>query len=320
MSAVSIIKPSSRQTQVSSAMLEARYDDAMTSLVPIVKWVGGKTQLLNEIMPRLPNSIGQYCEPFAGGYAVGLHLHCNNAIINDANRELMNVYAVVKLNVEGLIEALAKHKNDEEYFYALRNCDRDTAYFSTLTDVEHASRLLYLNKTCWSGMYRVNSHGEFNTPFGRYDKPAIVNAVALRALSDYLNNNNIQLYGVDAMDILDVADIAPCTFFYLDPPYTPVSQTSSFTGYTASGFSFSDQERLYQFCLRLHAEGHLFLLSNSNHPAIMNLYREFSIDVVNASRRINCKANKRGAVKEVLIRNYVDDDNLLPIKGGMPDA
>ena len=318
MNAVSIIKPSSRQTQISPTTLQSAGLDPQ-SLVPIVKWAGGKTQLLNDIMARLPNSIGQYCEPFAGGCAVGLHLHCNNAVINDANRELMNVYAVVKHNVEGLIEALQQHKNDEDYFYALRNCDRDTAYFSTLTDVERASRLLYLNKTCWSGLYRVNSQGEFNTPFGRYDKPAIVNEVPLRALSDYLNNNNVQLYGVDAVDILDVADITPRTFFYIDPPYTPVSQTSSFTGYTASGFSFSDQERLYQFCLRLHAEGHLFLLSNSAHPTIMNLYRNFNIDVVDVKRRINCQGDKRGVVKEVLIRNYDDDDNLLNITQGSLD-
>lgn len=286
------------------------------TLTPIVKWVGGKRQLLSEILSRLPNSIGHYAEPFFGGGAVCLQLHPHHALINDANRELIKVYGVVRDNVDALIASLNQHKNNEDYFYAQRRADRDVAYFSRLSDIERASRFLYLNKTCYNGLYRVNQQGEFNSPFGRYDKPAIVNAEGLRALSHYFNTNKVQFLGVDAMDILDVAEIAPRMFFYLDPPYTPVSQTSSFTGYTASGFSFPDQERLYQFCLRLHYEGHLFLLSNAAHPAIMNLYRDFTIDIVSATRSINCQGDKRGAVNELLIRNYDENDRLLTLKQG----
>ena len=287
---------------------------------PIVKWVGGKKQLISDLVARIPKSFTHYCEPFAGGAALCLYLQPKQAIINDANRELMNVYAVVKHQVEALISALKQHEHTQAHFYKVRQADRAPDYYSRYSDVERAARLLFLNKTCFNGLYRVNRQGEFNTPFGQHKNPDFVNAQGLRAVSHYLNNNTIQLYGVDATDILEVAETLPRTFFYLDPPYTPISQTSSFTGYTASGFSFSDQERLYQFCLRLHAEGHFFLLSNSAHPAVMNLYRDFNIEVVRAKRNINCQTDKRGSVNEVLIRNYDDNNHLLTHSYGGSNA
>ena len=180
-----------------------------------------------------------------------------------------------------------------------------------IPNVERAARLLFLNKTCFNGLYRVNQQGEFNAPFGDYKNPDFVNVRGLRALHVYLNQASVQLYGVNAVDIIDVANIAPKTVFFLDPPYMPMSQTASFTGYTPKGFDFSDQERVYQFCLRLHYEGHYFLLSNAAHPAIINLYRDFQIETVTAKRSINCHGDKRGNVNEVLISNYDANKELL---------
>lgn len=269
---------------------------------PVVKWVGGKRQLLDEIMPLLPKQITMYCEPFLGGGAVLFARQPQNAIINDLNGDLMLVYEVIKDDVESLITSLQKHENTSEYFYQVRDLDRDKESYQLLSKIEKASRIIYLNKTCYNGLFRVNAAGEFNSPFGYYKKPNIVNALVLRAVSKYLSSANIQLFSEDFAATLK--RVPKGGFVYLDPPYDPVSDTASFTGYNKGGFDRAEQIRLKECCDALNKRGVKFLLSNSATDFIRNLYAEYTIQTVYAKRAINSDADKRGAVQEVLIRNY----------------
>ena len=196
---------------------------------PVLKWVGGKRQLLDVLKPLLPRRISTYCEPFAGGGALLFNLQPKTAYVNDINKELIRVYEIIKRDVEDLITALQDFKNDAEFFYSVRDWDRDRDKYSLLTDVQKAARILYLNKTCYNGLFRVNSAGEFNSPFGNYRNPNIVNAQTLRAVSSYLNAATIYLTSIDYAEILQ--GLPKGTFVYLDPPYDPVSNTGS------SGFS-----------------------------------------------------------------------------------
>ncbi|MGP5176473.1 DNA adenine methylase [Psychrobacter immobilis] len=270
-------------------------------VMPFLKWVGGKRQLMNEIEPLIPSKISTYYEPFIGGGAVFLNQQPKKAVINDYNAELINVYKMVRDNVEELIEDLATHENESEYFYKIRLQDREEG-FDELSALKRASRVIYLNKTCFNGLYRVNSSGEFNTPFGRYKSPNIVNEPVLRAVSKYLQNNNIQLLSGDFEDALKGARKG--AFVYLDPPYDPLSKSSNFTGYVEGGFGSDQQERLRDVCVNLHQKGVNFLLSNSATLFVKELYKDFEIIEVGAKRHINSVASKRGEVTEVLVRNY----------------
>ncbi|MDR1624858.1 MAG: DNA adenine methylase [Tannerellaceae bacterium] len=269
---------------------------------PFVKWVGGKRQLLDSIMKVMPKNIRNdtYIEPFVGGGAVLFHIQPRNAIINDFNPELMNVYHVIKEEPEELIADLKKHKNEPDYFYAIRQLDREEGFEKT-DRVKRASRLIYLNKTCYNGLYRVNNAGEFNSPFGRYKNPNIVNEPVLRAVSSYLNSNNVQICHTDYDDILKNVD--KHSFVYLDPPYHPLSERSNFTGYVQGGWNMSDQRRLREACDDLTRRGIKFLLSNSASGFIMDLYRVYDINIVKATRSINSDGEKRGKVDELLISN-----------------
>ena len=269
---------------------------------PVVKWVGGKRQLLDEIAPRLPERITTYCEPFLGGGAVLFSLQPRNAIVNDLNADLMLVYEVIRDDVELLIAALEQHENTAEYFYNIRDLDRDKNAYREMSAVERASRIIYLNKTCYNGLFRVNASGEFNSPFGHYKNPNIVNAPVLRAVSKYLTANNIQLLHIDFEEVLQ--RVPRGGFVYLDPPYDPVWDTASFTGYNRGGFGREEQERLKRCCDELAARGVRFLLSNSATSFIKELYTGYTVEIVHAKRAINSDASKRGAVEEVLIRNY----------------
>ena len=270
-------------------------------VMPFLKWVGGKRQLMNEIEPLIPRKISTYYEPFIGGGAVFLNQQPKKAVINDYNAELINVYKMVRDHVEELIEDLATHENESEYFYKIRLQDREEG-FDELSALKRASRVIYLNKTCFNGLYRVNSSGEFNTPFGRYKSPNIVNEPVLRAVSKYLQNNNIQLLSGDFEDALKGARKG--AFVYLDPPYDPLSKSSNFTGYVEGGFDSDQQKRLRDVCIKLDQKGVNFLLSNSATPLIKDLYQKFEIIEVGAKRHINSVASKRGEVTEVLVRNY----------------
>ena len=269
---------------------------------PVVKWVGGKRQLLGEITPLLPKQISTYCEPFLGGGAVLFARQPKNAIINDLNCDLMLVYEVIRDEVESLIASLQKHENTSEHFYQVRDLDRDKEAYKSLSKIEKASRIIYLNKTCYNGLFRVNASGEFNSPFGHYKKPNIVNEPVLRAVSKYLSSPNIQLFSEDFAATLQ--RVPRGGFVYLDPPYDPVSDTASFTGYNKGGFDKTEQIRLKECCDALTRRGVKFLLSNSATAFIRELYAEYTVKTVYAKRAINSDADKRGAVQEVLIRNY----------------
>ena len=271
--------------------------------VPFLKWVGGKRQLVQAIKKLLPKGMSQYTyyEPFIGGGALLFALQPKKALINDFNEELINVYRVIKDSPSELIEDLSKHINTAEYFYNLRSVDRNPL-FNDLTDIERASRIIYLNKTCYNGLYRVNSSGEFNSPFGKYKNPNIINKPVIMAVSDYLNKSNIQIYNGDYERVLQ--NVNSKSFVYLDPPYHPLSDSSSFTGYTQGGWNEKDQLRLRDVCCRLNEQGAKFLLSNSSADFIKEIYSDFDIHVVKATRSINSDSSKRGHVNEFLIRNY----------------
>lgn len=271
-------------------------------VAPVVKWVGGKRQLLDQITPLLPKRFTAYCEPFLGGGAVLFSVQPETALVNDLNGDLILVYEVIRDDVDALIASLETHENTKEHFYAVRDLDRDRASYEALSRVEKASRLLYMNKTCFNGLFRVNNSGEFNSPYGRYKRPNIVNEPTLRAVSRYFNAGDISFFNEDFAATL--ARVPEGGFVYLDPPYDPVSDTASFTGYNKGGFDRGEQIRLKECCDALTARGIKFLLSNSATPFIRDLYSDYKVKVVTARRAINSKGNKRGAIQEVLIRNY----------------
>ena len=270
-------------------------------VAPFLKWVGGKRQIMPEIEQHLPKGIKSYIEPFIGGGAVLFHLQPKSAVINDFNAELVNVYKVIKNDLENLVVDLHRHKNESKYFYDIRALDRTEA-FNNLSDVERASRIIYLNKTCYNGLYRVNNSGEFNSPFGKYKNPNIVNEPTLRAVNSYLNSSNIRIENTDYETVLKEAD--KNSFVYLDPPYYPVSNSSNFTGYVQGGWDESDQIRLKEACDRLDRRGVKFLQSNSCTNFIKELYVDYHIHIIKANRAINSDGDKRGEVEEVLIKNY----------------
>jgi DNA adenine methylase len=271
---------------------------------PILKWVGGKRQILSEIRKYIPQNYSTYYEPFVGGGAVLFDIQPQKAIINDINGDLINVYNVVKYGVDSLIRELKHYKNESDYFYKVRAWDRQSMYES-ISPIVAASRIIYLNKTCFNGLYRVNNAGQFNSPFGRYKNPNIVNESGLRAVSEYFNTTEIKFTCVDFEKAL--SGIESTAFVYLDPPYDPVSDTSNFTGYSQNGFNRNDQIRLKQECDRLTKKGVMFLLSNAATPFILDLYKDYNIKIVQAKRTINSKADKRGLVDEVLIMNYYEE-------------
>ncbi len=271
-------------------------------VAPVVKWVGGKRQLLPVITPLLPKRITTYCEPFLGGGALLFSRQPSTAYINDINSELINLYEVIRDHVEPLIESLEKHKNESAYFYSIRDLDRDREEYLLLSNIERASRVLFLNKTCYNGLFRVNSSGEFNSPFGHYKNPNIVNAPTLRAVSNYFNTSNVIFSSYDYATVLK--NLPRGSFVYLDPPYDPVSDTANFTGYARGGFGRDEQIRLRECCDDLHRRGIKFMLSNSSTNFIKEQYSNYNITIVQAKRAINSDATKRGEVDEVVVRNY----------------
>lgn len=269
---------------------------------PVVKWVGGKRQLLPQILPLIPKRMTAYCEPFLGGGAVLFALQPKRALVNDLNQDLITVYRVIKEDADALIEHLSRHENTPEYFYRIRDLDRDKEAYAALSDVEKASRLLYLNKTCYNGLFRVNASGAFNSPYGHYRRPNIVNEQTIRGVSRYFNSCDITFFSGDFASVLE--QVPKGGFVYLDPPYDPVSDTASFTGYNRGGFGREEQMRLKECCDALTARGVKFLLSNSATPFIRELYGSYRVSIVQARRAVNSVASRRGAIEEVLVRNY----------------
>lgn len=276
------------------------------SISPVVKWVGGKRQLLSALLPYVKKQpYTRYIEPFIGGGALLLALLPEKAIINDYNKELINVYEVIQNDVSSLIACLMEHekKHSKAYFYAIRSEDRKEDFKST-SPVDRAARFLYLNKTCYNGLFRVNAKGQFNVPFGQYKHPNIVNREGLIALAKYFTENQVHIYSKDYADILAMAH--PGDFVYLDPPYMPLSESSSFTSYTDKGFSYKEQVRLRNECNKLRDKDISFIESNSDCQAVRELYKDYTIITVKAARSINSKASKRGKINEVLILSGVE--------------
>ena len=268
-------------------------------IYPIVKWVGGKRQLMFELLKNMPKSYNRYFEPFIGGGALFFELQPENAYISDMNEELINLYSVVRDNVYELIEDLGKHEVSKEYFLEIRNIDR-TEQYAKLSSIERASRFIYLNRTCFNGMYRVNSQGQFNVPFGHYKNPRIIDESNLLNCSKLLNKTAIKC--ADFSEIL--TKVQKDDFVYFDPPYVPLNETSSFTSYTKDGFDIDMQFKLRDVCDELDSMGVKFMLSNSDTKLVNELYANYEIKKVFASRQINANADGRGKITEVLVKNY----------------
>jgi len=266
---------------------------------PFIKWVGGKRQLIPQLSQHFPKTFSTYIEPFVGGGAVFFYLLPQYSLLIDNNPELINTYQVIKHKVEELIESLRQHKNEKEYFYKIRGIDRDPIQFRNLDKVERASRTIFLNKTCYNGLYRVNKKNQFNTPFGRYASPKICDELNLRAVSAALRNAKIHLGDFAE----SVSSARSGDFIYMDCPYHPVSETANFTSYTMEDFGISEQKQLNRVFSQLDSKGCHVLLSNSHTPFILELYKEYSIYIVHATRAINCDPSKRGKILEVLISN-----------------
>ena len=266
---------------------------------PFLKWAGGKTQLLPHLVHRIPNSFNRYIEPFIGGGALFFALQPRISLLADCNQELISCYQVVRSDVDALIEELKGFRYEKEMYYEVREWDRKPD-FGQMSRVKRAARLIYLNKTCFNGLYRVNSKGHFNVPFGSYSDPTIVDPENLRACSTVLQRAIIQSGNFE--QVLEIAEAGD--FVYFDPPYAPTSDTADFTSYSKDGFDDAAQELLLLVCLQLNQRGVKWMVSNSNTPIIQELYRGFKVEPIIASRAINSKASKRGAVIELLIRNF----------------
>ena len=252
---------------------------------PILKWAGGKTQMLGELMPRVPKTYGRYIEPFFGGGALFFSLKPENAIIADSNPELINMYLQVAHNVDDVIECLQKYENTSEMFYEVRSLD-----WHTLSKAEAAARTIYLNKTCFNGLYRVNRNGQFNTPFGKYKNPKICDTDALRLASEALKKADI-LCGDYILVLEHYAQ--PGDFVFLDPPYLPISENSDFKRYTKEQFYEDDHVELAKMIDTLHERGCYVILTNSNHPLVHQLYEQYKIEVIQTKRHISCHGDTR---------------------------
>ena len=276
---------------------------------PFLKWAGGKRQILAEIRACLPDNMLKlrYYEPFVGAGALFFDRQPSHAVVNDNNLELVRTYKVIRGHVDSLIEALTVHKtnNSEAYYYRIREQDRDREGFAALTEVQKAARVIYLNKTCYNGLYRVNSQGFFNVPYGRYRNPAICDEPVLRSIHKYLNHENVEIEILCGDFAAAVAAADKNSFIYFDPPYHSPTK-ANFTGYQAGGFDDGDQCRLREVFVERTAVGAKCLLSNADTPFIRDLYsgRGFEFISIKAKRYINSDSAGRGQVNELLIKNW----------------
>lgn len=265
---------------------------------PFVKWAGGKSQLLEQYAPLFPQRYNRYLEPFLGGGAVFFYLEPNEAILSDSNKDLIQCFSVIKNNVKKLINLLKVHK--EHHSKGHYEKTRKDYNAKKLAEIKRTASFIYLNKTCFNGLYRVNSKGEFNVPFGKYKNPAIFDEENLLAANKSLKR--AKLHDGDFSKILDYAK--KDDFVYLDPPYYPLNRTSNFTSYTAERFLEEEQERLADIFKKLNKRKCKVMLSNSDTKFIKNLYKDYRIEMVKANRAICCVGDKRGPINELVILNY----------------
>lgn len=266
---------------------------------PFLKWAGGKTRLLPELLKRVPRHFNNYFEPFTGGGALFFELSPRRAFLSDINEELINAYRVIRENLQELLTDLERHVYSAEYFYQIRNADRLPEY-SSWDPIKRASRLIYLNKSCFNGLYRVNAAGQFNTPFGDYLNPRIFDRENLAACSSLLKDATLACGSFRVFE----QHMKRGDFVYFDPPYVPLSKTANFTSYTKEGFSEDLQVSLRDLCYRLTKKGVMFMLSNSHSDFVLDAYKTFKVETVEAPRAINSNASKRQKVKEVIVSNF----------------
>lgn len=279
----------------------------VSNIKPFVKWAGGKNGLINSLISFIPKNFNSYFESFVGGGALFFYLKNLNILnskkiyLNDKNAELINAYKQIKINPNKLLEELEilKNNHSKEYFYKIRNLDRDFDFYS-LSEVFRAARFIYLNKTCFNGLCRYNAKGNFNTPMGSYKNPKIYDKDLIFSVHEVLKNVSITNKDFEVVSL----KAKKGDFIYFDPPYYPLNKTSSFVSYT-DNFSANEQIRLYKLFKMLDCEGIKVLQSNSNTDFIKELYKDFEIIEVISKRAINCKGDKRGKITELIIRgNY----------------
>jgi len=286
--------------------VKQQYDQILVTPKPFVKWAGGKRQLIPILHQNLPESFGTYYEPFLGGGALLFHILTNKngqkCSISDLNSDLVLTYTTIRDRTDALITSLKNHeknyqKNSESYYYSIRENNPRGA-------IEKTSRLLFLNRTCFNGLYRVNSKGKFNVPLGKYSNPNIVNEENLHAVSHILQSSRISIKCRDFEAVL--RDAKKGDLIYFDPPYQPVSSTANFTSYTNKDFTYDDLTRLAELCLKLDSRGCKVLLSNSDSKEVADIFAKNSwkITRIEANRSINSNSKKRTGHFELLIKNY----------------
>lgn len=273
----------------------------MSNVPTFVKWAGGKKQLIEQFKSFFPKKINRYFEPFVGGGAVAFYIIRNynpeEIIISDNNKELINAYEIIKDNVTELINLLKEYKKEHsrETYYKIRSQDP-----KCLSKIHRAARFIYLNKTCFNGLYRVNSKGQFNVPMGSYKNPTVCQEKNLKEISKLLKNVKIKTMSFEK--IVNYAE--KDDFIYFDPPYYPLKKGKSFTTYTKDNFLEKEQRRLAEVFNKLAIKDCKVMLSNSDTDFIKNLYKEHRINIVKASRMINSDGSGRGKINELVITNY----------------
>lgn len=274
----------------------------MSKVIPILKWAGGKRQLLPQIVPLMPQKYTKYYEPFVGAGAVLFDQQPKRAIVNDTNSELINVYRVVKAQPEELITLLQQYeqKHSNEFYYEVRDIDRNAEAFASISPIEKAARTIYLNRACYNGLYRVNQKGWFNTPIGRNSVITIVNADGIRAMSEYLNKADITFLNGDYKQAL--GGVTKRDFVFIDPPYYPM-KTDSFLRYATGSFGVEAQKELKELCDKLTKKGVRLMQTNSDCDEIRELYNDYNLVEVDVRRSINAHADGRRG-KELIICNY----------------
>lgn|SRR3989338_8048794 len=275
-----------------------------TQTMTFVKWAGGKSQLIEQFIPLFPKKFNRYLEPFVGSGAVFFYIiqkyKPKEAIISDINEELINTYNIIKNDVERLIVELKQHKEyhlaeGKKYYLTIRATNP-----SDLPELERAARFIYLNKTCFNGLYRVNSKGKFNVPMGSYKNPDIIQEDKLKLISKLLQNVTINVMSFE--DVLTM--VKKGDFVYFDPPYYPLKNGKSFTTYTKAKFLEKEQDTLARIFRELDKKDCYLMLSNSDTTFIKDLYMGFKTHIVKAKRMINCDSTKRGQINEIVVKNY----------------
>ena len=286
--------------------MKQQYDQILVTPKPFVKWAGGKRQLIPILNQNLPESFGTYYEPFLGGGALLFHIltdkNGQKCSISDLNSDLVLAYTTIRDRIDALITSLKNHeknyqKDSESYYYSIRESN-------PRSEIEKTSRLIFLNRTCFNGLYRVNSKGKFNVPLGKYSNPNIVNEENIRAVSHILQSSRTAIKCRDFEAVL--RDAKKGDLIYFDPPYQPVSATSNFTSYTTKDFTYDDLTRLAELCLKLDSRGCNVLLSNSDSQEVADIFAKnpWKITRVTANRSINSNSKKRTGHFELLIKNY----------------